>query len=280
MATDSALIKAAALPNGLELPYVEQGDPSGVPVVFLHAFADSWHSFERVLPHLPRSIHAFAVTQRGHGDADRPASGYGVKEFTEDVVAFMDVVGLEAAVIVASSSASISVQRFAADHPMRTLGLVFIGAPRSLRDKPAVARFFDAVCELSDPIEAAFVQEFVEATVSRPLPPAFLETVIAENLKVPARVWRATLEGLLEAVPATETATITAPTLILWGDRDGFLPRSDQEALAAAIPGSRLVIFEGTGHVVHWEEPERVAADVVALAERVRPNWRRSADGN
>jgi non-heme chloroperoxidase len=134
---------------------VEQGDPSGVPVVLLHAFADSWRSFERVLPYLPRSIHAFAVTQRGHGDADRPASGYGVEQFTADVVAFMEAVGLEAAVMVASSSASLTVQRFAAEHPKRALGLVFVGAPRSFRDKPAVAEFFGAVRELSDPIDPA-----------------------------------------------------------------------------------------------------------------------------
>ena len=70
--------------------------------------------------------------------------------------------------------------------------------------------------------------------------------MVGECLKVPAHVWKATLQGLLEAVPPTEIATITAPTLILWGDRDEFLPRSDQEALAAAIAGSRLVIYEGT----------------------------------
>lgn len=50
------------------------------------------------------------------------------------------------------------------------------------------------------------------------------------------------------------------------------MPRSDQEALAAAIPGSQLVIYADTGHMVHWEHPERVATDVVALAQRVRPD--------
>jgi pimeloyl-ACP methyl ester carboxylesterase len=75
----------------------------------------------------------------------------------------------------------------------------------------------------------------------------------------------------MEAVHATETATIKAPTLILWSDCNDFLPRSDQDALAKAIPGSRLVVYEGTGHVVHWEQPRRVAADLVALMERVRP---------
>lgn len=280
MSNGGPLIKSAALRNGLKLPYAEQGSASGIPVILLHAFADSWRSFERVLPYLPQSIHAFALTQRGHGDADRPAAGYGVEQFSEDVVAFMDAVGLDAAVLVASSSASLTVQRFAAEHPKRTLGLVFLGAPRSLRDKPAVAGFLDAVRELTDPVDPDFVREFVEATVFGPVPQAFLEKVIAENLKVPARVWKATLEGLLEAVPSSETATITAPTVVLWGNHDAFLPRSDQEALAAAIPGSRLVVYEETGHAVHWEQPERVAADVVALAERVHLDGRDRGDGS
>jgi non-heme chloroperoxidase len=64
---------------------------------------------------------------------------------------------------------------------------------------------------------------------------------------------------------------ITAPALILWGDRDGFLPRNDQQALASAISGSQLVTYESTGHAVHWEAPERVAADIVALAKRAPP---------
>jgi non-heme chloroperoxidase len=263
------VIKPAVLPSGLELPYFEQGESSGVPVLLLHAFADSWRSFELVLPHLPPSVHAFAPDQRGHGDAGRPASGYRVQDFATDVVAFMDVVGLDAAVLVASSSASLTVQRVAADHADRTLGLVFIGAPQSLRNKPGASGLVDAVRALDDPIDPAFVREFLEPMTSGSVPPAFFETAVAESLKVPARVWRATLEGLVEAVPATETATITAPTLILWGAEDSFLPRADQEALAAAIPGSRLVVYEDTGHVVHWERPERVAADVAALAEQV-----------
>lgn len=267
--------KSALLPNGLKLPYVEQGEASGVTVVLLHAYADSWRSFERVLPHLPSSIHAFALTQRGHGDADGPASGFGVEEFTADLAAFMDAVALEAAVIVASSSASFTVQRFAVDHPERTLGIVLISAPWSLRGKTGVSELSDAVSELGDPVDPAFVREFVESTVSRAVPPVFLEAMVAESCKVAAHVWKATLEGLVEAVPVAETATITAPTLILWGDRDEILPRSDQEALAAAIAGSRLVSYEGAGHLVHWEEPERVAADVTALVERVRPEERR-----
>src|SRR5262245_45048593 len=69
-------VRSVKLPSGIKLQYVEQGNGDGVPLVFLHGYTDSWRSFERVLPHLPESIRAFALTQRGHGDADRPAAGY------------------------------------------------------------------------------------------------------------------------------------------------------------------------------------------------------------
>lgn len=262
-------VKSAQLSSGLRLPYVEQGEPSGIPVVMLHGYTDSWRSFERLLPHLPTSIRTFAVTQRGHGDADRPASGYRLEDFTADVASFMDAVGLQAAVIFGDSSASYTAQRCAIDHPQRTLGLVLVSAVRSFRDISGISKLSDAVSALRDPIDPVFVREFQETTLFHPVPPAFLETVISESCKVPARVWNAVLRGLLEADPPTEVATITAPTVILWGDRDEYCPRSDQEALAAAIPGSQFVTYEETGHAVHWEQPERVAADVVTLAERV-----------
>src|SRR5919108_1012926 len=73
--------QSVELPNNVSIPFVEQGDTSGLPMVLLHGFADSWRSFELVLPHLPEFIHAFALTQRGHGDASRPATGYGLLNF-------------------------------------------------------------------------------------------------------------------------------------------------------------------------------------------------------
>jgi non-heme chloroperoxidase len=59
------------------------------------------------------------------------------------------------------------------------------------------------------------------------------------------------------------------PTLIVWGDRDAFCPHSDQKSLAAAIAGSRLLVYSGTGHAVHWEEPNRFAADLAAFTNRL-----------
>ena len=122
-----SVLESVELSTGVMLPYVEQGDHAGVPVMLLHGFTDSWRSFEPVLPHLPASIRAFALTQRGHGDADRPATGYLFGDFAADVAAFMDAVGIAQAVIVGTSMGSSVAQRFAIDFPERVLGLVLMG---------------------------------------------------------------------------------------------------------------------------------------------------------
>lgn len=261
--------KRVKLSSGVELPYVEQGDPAGVPVIFLHGITDSWHSFEPVLPHLPGSVHVFALSQRGHGDADRPETGYDPRDFAADLAAFMDALELGPAVIAGHSMGSTIAQRFALDYPGCTRGLVLIGSCPTFRGNAGLVELWEvAVSQLEDPIDPDFVREFQESTLAQPVPPAFLDTVVQESLKLPARVWRAVLlQALLEADFSVELGKITAPTLIVWGDQDGLVSRHEQEALLAAIAGSQPVVYRGAGHAAHWEEPERFAADLVAFTE-------------
>jgi len=266
--TTTPAIKSVELPNPVRLPYVEQGDPSGVPVLLLHGFLDSWRSFEPVLSHLPESIHAFALTQRGHGDASRPTAGYSVRDFAADLTAFMDVLQLEAAVVVGGSSGGFVAQRFAVDHPDRTLGLVLVGASASLRANPNAREVWNALLSrLTEPVDPELVREGLKNTLAQPVPQALFESLVQENLKVPAFVWRAALEARWRAEGdfAGELTKIRAPTLIVWGDQDARYPRSEQEAIAAAIPDSRLVVYPGAGHLLHVEEPDRVASDLAAF---------------
>jgi non-heme chloroperoxidase len=107
----SSSISFVELPNQVQLQYLEQGDPSGIPVLLLHGVTDSWRSFERVLPHLSACIHAFALTQRGHGDASCPVAGYRFHDFAADVPAFMDTLELGAAIIAGHSMGSSVAQR-------------------------------------------------------------------------------------------------------------------------------------------------------------------------
>lgn len=258
--------QSITLSTRVTLPYVEQGDPDGIPVILLHGVTDSWRSFELVLPHLPSFLHVFALSQRGHGDADRPLTGYSFHDFAADVAAFIDAQQLKNAVVVGHSMGSGVAQRFALDYSERLLGLVLVGSFAALHANPAVREFWDsAVSLLVDPIDPQFVRDFQQSTLAQPVPAEFFETVVQESLKVPARVWRALFSTFLQEDWSGELAKITAPTLIVWGDQDAFCPRSDQDMLTAAISQSQLVIYSGAGHDPHWEEPERFASDLAAF---------------
>src|ERR671921_2542583 len=123
-------IQFATMPlkTGLRLHYAEQGDLTGEAIVLLHGYSDSWFSFSRVLPLLSPEYHAFALTQRGHGDSDKPQCCYTPQDFASDVVAFMDAVGIEDATVVGASTGALFAQRVALDYPHRVGRLVLIGA--------------------------------------------------------------------------------------------------------------------------------------------------------
>jgi pimeloyl-ACP methyl ester carboxylesterase len=261
-------IKSVDLTNGINIQYVEQGEPSGTPVLFLHGVTDSWRSFEPVLPHLPASIHAYALSQRGHGDSTSPAAGYSFRDFASDVVAFMDALNIKSAVIVGHSMGSYVAQRFAMDHPERTLGLVLIGSFASMRGNAGVDEFRDTyIKNISDPVDPSLARDFQQSTLAQPVPAEFFEMVVAESLKVKARVWLATFEEFRVADFSGELGKIKAPTLIVWGDKDSFFSRSDQEALVSGIRSAQLIVYAGAGHATHWEEPARFAADLVTFIE-------------
>lgn len=264
-------VKSVALPGRTTLQYVEQGDRGGLPVVLLHGITDSWRSFELLLPHLPASMHAFALTQRGHGDAGRPPSDYRIEDLADDIAAFLDAQGLEAAVLVGHSLGSLVAQRCAIDRPERVRGLALIGAFATLRGNAPVQELWEtAVSTLADPVDRGFVLDFQRSTVAREIPPEFLDAVVAESLKVPARVWREAFADMLVEDLTPALGRIAAPTLILWGDADVIASAGQQRALSQGIPGATLRVFPGGGHAPHWEEPERVATHLAAFAAALR----------
>ncbi|MGP4047921.1 alpha/beta fold hydrolase [Streptomyces sp. 2A115] len=262
-------VKAAQLRGGLVLPYAEAGYPEGIPVVFVHGLADSWWMFEPLLRQLPAAVHGYAPTQRGHGDAERPADGYRPQDFANDLAEFLDAVGIARAVLVGASSGGVAARMVAGSHPDRVAGLVLMGAPATLADKPGVTALWETIQALEDPVPRSFVDDMLGDLATLPVGRGFVATMAEENLKVPARVWRETLRGLLETDLAATLRGILVPTLVLWGDADTVLPRTDQQRIVDAIPEATLVAYEGAGHLLYWEEPERIVQDVVGFATRV-----------
>ena len=258
-------VNSVQLPTGVRLEYAEQGDPGGVPLLLLHGVTDSRRSWEPVLPHLPESIRAVAVTQRGHGDSDRPRGApYRIDALADDAAAAIDALELGPAVVVGHSMGGWVAQLLAIKHPERVRAVLLEAAFGSPRDNPDLVGFCEEVAAMPG-IDPEFAREFQLSTTERPLPPDLLDMVVGESLKLPGWLWRELFGGFIEVDLEGRLPAIAAPTLLVWGDRDDFVKRADQDRLAAAIPDARLTVYEGTGHAVHWEEPERFAADLAAF---------------
>jgi non-heme chloroperoxidase len=246
------------LRTGVRLRYADVGPRDGRALLLLHGYSDSSFSFSRILELLPRDVRLIVPDQRGHGDSDRPADEYSPRVFAEDALALMNELGVRSAMVTGHSMGSFVAQQMAVVTPERVSALALVGSAASA-DNEVVRSLLPAVTALVDPVDVAFVREFQMSTLHRPVPEPFLERVIAESLKLPARVWRSVLAGLLSAPALTDPAAIRCPTAILWGDRDAIFSRSEQDDLLVKIPDARLHVFRDVGHDPQWEVPEEFA---------------------
>jgi pimeloyl-ACP methyl ester carboxylesterase len=252
------------LSTGPMLHYAESGDPAGAPVLFLHGWPDSWFSYSRVMPLLPAGIRAIAIDHRGFGDSDRPDGGYAITELAADAVAVLDALGIDRAAVVGHSFGSFVARAVAISRPERVTALALIGTGFS-GSNPTTRELQVMLRDLPDPIPDAFAREFQSSTIYHPVPPEFFEGTLSESLKLPPRLWRLTMDRLVEYDDTARLSRIACPTLLLWGDRDGLFSRAEQDAFLEARPGTRLIVYDETGHCPNWERPELVAADIAAF---------------
>ena len=258
-------IKHVTLSTRVTVEYIENGALGGTPLLLLHGLSDSWHSFLPLLPHLPRDVRALAFTQRGHGNSAKPRGDYSLDALVRDAVAFLDAMQIERAVIAGHSMGAAVAAMLAAKHPGRVAGLALLGAFADFRGNAGVIELRQDVQDLTDPIDADFARAFQVSTISRIIDDEFIHLVTTDSQSLPAYAWRALLDGFMQADLPSCFGRIKAPTCLVWGDCDMFVPRSDQDAMLAAIPDAQLYTLDDTGHAVHWDRPGETAGVIKAL---------------
>jgi non-heme chloroperoxidase len=256
------------LRTGVRLHCAERGDRDGDPILFIHGWPDSWFSFSRVLLQMHRRFRCVAVDQRGFGDSDRPESTYSIAEFGDDIIAALDALAIDRAVLVGHSFGSFVARQVAILTPERVRALIligtgFVGSNQTTREVQHALR------DLPDPIPIQFARDFQSSTAYRPVPPDFFDRIVTESLKLPPRLWQRTMDSLVEHDDTQHLAQIAVPALLLWGDRDALFSRPDQESVISTLPSARLTVYEETGHCPNWERPEQIAADIVDFVSRL-----------
>jgi len=119
---------------------------------------------------------------------------------------------------------------------------------------PVMRELKTAIDALAERFEEAFVREFQLSTLHVPVPDDFLRAVIANSRRMPARVWKAIIQGLIDFTPSPARPPV--PTLVLGGSRDAIFSVGEQTELSRAYPNAQLHLVDGVGHALHWEQPE------------------------
>lgn len=245
------------LATGVTLPYLDRGDADGTPVVLLHGIGDAHASFAPCWPFLPSWLRVIAPTQRGHGDASKPAEdAYRLRHFANDLGALLDALGLESAWIAGHSMGAAVALRFALDAPSRTRGLFLISGNADVHDRDALrAAWREMEPRLHDPIDPDFLRGFLRSAA----PEAWVEEMLPTVMKAPARVWHGAFGARLEQLLGEELHRIRAPALLLWGEEDGRCPPAEREALLTGIRGAHGLRLPHGLHEVHLQAPAAVA---------------------
>lgn len=274
--------------DGVTVHLRDEGAKDAPAIVLLHGSNSDLHTWDAWADALKQTHRVIRFDQVGHGltGAD-PSSDYSRANYVEDIREVADALGVERFVLGGNSMGGKHALAFASAYPDRLTGLVLVdasGGPIPDDDKDddedsgnigfAIARTpgINKIAEQITP--RSLIAQSLDQSVS-------IKSVVDdamidrywELLRYPGNRAATMARFSSEYDPLTEEeiAAITVPALIQWGDEDRLIPVSAGKWLDAIMPESKLVIYEGVGHLPQREIPEASVADVKAWLLQLEP---------
>lgn len=258
--TGAPVTRTVILQDGLSLNFAETNSKASNVVLFVHGYADSWVSYEPLMRVLSTDFRCIALDLRGHGDSDKTFCCYSLDDYVHDLKLLHDALNLGLVVLVGHSMGGFIVQKYAHLYPNDVSKLILISSSTKAVGNVVLSSLLDVVDNVADPVDEKFIREF--QSVDAPVPSGFMEKIISESKKMPARIWKITLHKLLEMDNTDLLDEVKAKTMVVRGGGDVIFSKCEQDELFLRIHGSQFVVYKA-GHAVHWEVPEQLGADIV-----------------
>ena len=235
--------------NGIKLSILQAG--RGDPVIFVHGVVTTSNIFTRYLNANSPDFRGVAVDLRGYGDSEKPATGFTIEHFADDLIAVADALEIACPVWVGVSMGGLILQRLALDHASRVRALVLVSTTDQaliVDDDPATIGAPRDFAQVSEKIITESFPPQTERKTYQPL----LDRIPTWN----ANVLREALTSMRTFSARGKLSAITAPTLIAVGSKDDCTTPAIAKTMQSQLPNSRLVEFD-TGHFMMAEDPER-----------------------
>ena len=255
-------------PGGRRIFYDEVG--SGPPVLVLTGSGVGRRFVGPMLPALAARCRVVAPDNRDAGESEPEPTYYTAADMAADAAALLDALGIGRTHIVGVSMGGIIALQLALDHPARVDRLVLESTPlpgeghRPGEPLPPPDDWWS-----DDPVERA---HRLLPELAGPADRARLSEADVAAAAERERGNRITWAGLMRQAAATSgyyvrgsLAQVRAPTLVIHGELDEAVPLADGEALAAGIPGARMLVLPGAGHAILFEQAEEVNRAILAF---------------
>ena len=248
------------------------------PVVLLHGFATSSHLWSNVVPLVAPHRRVVVLDLLGHGRSDRPnGQAVNLRGHADRVAGLLDQLNVHRAVLVGHEAGGAVAMLLAVRHPLlvAALGLVSaVGHGDLPRRELRLAR---AMLPLTRTLPAGWLMSLLRSDLNR----GYMEPDRAQRSTdlylrpfAGAEGRDALLEQLVHLDPADTQALaarledIVAPTCVVWGEEDPFVPVATGVRLAREIPGATAHPLPNVSHFSPEEAPEQVASIILELIER------------
>jgi len=257
--------------DGTRLRLIDSGN--GTPVVFIHGFGASIYGWRYQLPPtVTAGYRVVAFDNRGFGFSDKPAHGYTNAAYAHLVVSLLDSLGIASAVLVGHSMGGAIAAEVALTYPDRVRGLVLIDAAGYGVRWPGVLKL--ARWPQVGAVVTRFRARWITGRILRSTfadPSKVTEAEVDQYYApVPDPAYGRALRGVLrefrfDSLGGGRLGGVLAPTLILWGDADRWIPLRDGTRFARELPRSEFVVVAHTGHDAADESPEQVNRQLLSF---------------
>jgi pimeloyl-ACP methyl ester carboxylesterase len=237
--------------DGLRFHYRDWPQPNRPPLLLLHGFSQRASWWDAIARELQRDFRVLALDQRGHGDSAW-SSAYPSESWVTDITAFVDALQLAPVTLVGHSMGGVHACAYAALHPdaVTRLVIVDIGPPDPARWRGGAGRYEPAQ------VWYAIRQTLRHRRADLRLRLRHLLRDYDPRLRLPARDAAAEWANL---------ARIPCPTLIVRGAESQALKQDTARQMLRVLPQGTLVEIADAGHLIHWEQPERLIAALRAF---------------
>jgi len=249
---------------GTDLYYERRGE--GEPLLLIQGLGgNSLHWGEGFLGGLEDGFELILFDHRGAGRSGPLVGEHTIAELATDAASLLDALEIDAAHVVGISMGGMVAQELALQAPARvrtlTLGCTFSGGPEAtMTDMTVVGMLAEAVLSGDQERTLRVGYEVMIAAEYREQEGAYaLYSELAGQYPAPIAVLMAQLSAIMGHDTSQRLSEIELPTLVIHGTEDRLLDVSNGELIARLVPGARLELIEGSGHMFFWEQPERSA---------------------